>query len=223
MFKNGFMRLIYCYDAYCTWCYGFNEIMKKLDATIGTKIPIEVLSGGMLIADQPINLELIAPIIKENYPIVESTTGVKFGSDFLWHINNTELSDWFPSSMQPAIALCIIKELKPAISVAFATDMEYGLYYEGRDLTDLEAYRHLLERYEIDEVAFYDKFFDPIYEDVAKNDFALVRQLGIDSYPVLLLQISEDRFYMVAKGYTPYDTIIERINQINNEIKSALN
>lgn len=217
------MRLIYCFDAYCTWCYGFSPVMKKLEATIGEKLPIEVLSGGMLIADKAISIALIAPVLKNGYENVEETTGVKFGADFLWHINNTELSDWFPSSMQPAIALCIIKEMKPVVSIAFATDMEYGLYYEGRDLTDPEAYRHLLVKYEIEMEAFYDKFFDPAYEALAQKDFALVRQLGVDSYPVLLLQISDDRFYMVAKGYTAYETIIERINQINNEIKSSLN
>ena len=57
----------------------------------------------------------------------------------------------------PAIALCIFKEYSPGKAVEIAADLQYALYYEGRDLTDKEAYRHLLPNYNIPEEAFYAK------------------------------------------------------------------
>lgn len=217
------MKLIYCYDAYCGWCYGMSEVIKKLDQTIGHKLPIEVLSGGMLIPNKPFEISEIAPIMLDIYPKIEASTGVKFGEDYLWHINNPDKSDWFPNSLMPAIALTIIKEHAPEKQVQFATDIEFALFSEGRDLTDPEAYRHLLEAYDITADEFYAKLQDEVYIDKATAEFAIVSQLGITSFPVLLLQINENKFYLVSKGYVDYDTIISRIDGINNEIKAMLN
>ncbi len=50
----------------------------------------------------------------------------------------------------PAIALCIFKEQFPENQVEFAAQLQYALHFEGRDLTDKEAYRHLLEKMGID-------------------------------------------------------------------------
>ena len=44
----------------------------------------------------------------------------------------------------PAIALCVFKDYHPENIVSVAADLHYSLNYEGRDLTDKEAYRHLL-------------------------------------------------------------------------------
>lgn len=217
------MKLIYCYDAYCGWCYGMSEVIKKLDQTIGHKLPIEVLSAGMLLPNEPFEIGEIAPIMLDIYPKIEASTGVKFGDDYLWHITNPDKSDWFPNSLMPAIALTIIKEHKPEKQVQFATDIEFALFSEGRDLTDPEAYRHLLEAYDISADEFYEKLHDEAYIDKAATDFGIVKQLGITSFPVLLLQINENKFYLVSKGYMDYDTIISRIDGINNEIKAMLN
>ncbi|MEI9933445.1 MAG: thioredoxin domain-containing protein [Ferruginibacter sp.] len=43
--------LIYCYDAYCGWCYGFSPVIKKIAQQYQKELDIEVLSGGMLIGE----------------------------------------------------------------------------------------------------------------------------------------------------------------------------
>jgi putative protein-disulfide isomerase len=103
--------IFYCYDAYCGWCYGFSPVIKKLAETYSNQIPFEVLSGGMILPEQPVPISVTAGFIEKAYPNVEATTGIKFGADFLWHIKNPDLSDWFPNSEMSAIALCIFKEL----------------------------------------------------------------------------------------------------------------
>ena len=141
--------LIYCYDAYCGWCYGFSPVIKQISEVYQQKLHCEVLSGGMILPEQPVHIRATAGYIKEAYKTVEDHTGIKFGEDYLWHVKNPEESDWFPSSEKPAIALSIFKELFPQQQVQFASDLQYSLHYEGRDLTDNEAYRHLLEKYNI--------------------------------------------------------------------------
>lgn len=213
------MILIYCYDAWCGWCYGFSPVMKALEAEYKDRLNIEVLSGGMILPEEPSAIALTAPYIRDAYKTVEAHTGITFGEDYLWHIFNPERSDWFPDSEKAAIALCIIKEYAPEKAVSFASDLQYALHFEGRDLTDDEAYRHLLPEYGIDAETFYRDLHSETFKEKAHYDFALVKQLQVSSFPQLLLQTSSNKFYLVAKGYTDLETVKERLDQILKEVQ----
>jgi len=209
--------LIYCYDAYCGWCYGFSEVIKKINSEYKNKLEFEVLSGGMILPKEPVSIGATAKYIEGAYKRVEEITGIKFGEDYLWHIKHPDVSDWFPNSEKPAIALCVFKDYYPAQQISFATDMEYALHFEGRDLTDDEAYRLLLEKYNIPEEEFYEKLNEEEYKDRAHEEFALCRQLKVSGFPAVFIQLSESKFYQVAQGYTDYDTLNARIENVLKE------
>ena len=78
--------IYYCYDAWCGWCYGFSPVIKQLEVEFNDKLSFEVLSGGMIPADNPKPIRAMAGYISEGYRRVEEMTGVKFGADYLWHI-----------------------------------------------------------------------------------------------------------------------------------------
>src|SRR5688500_13863537 len=134
--------IYYCYDAYCGWCYGFSKVITRIEEEYRDRLSFDVLSGGMIFEEQPRHIGAIAAYIQKAYTNVENLSGVQFGKDFLWHVFNPDQSDWYPESVTPAIALCIFKEYRPESAVPMAADLQYALNYEGRDLTDKEAYRH---------------------------------------------------------------------------------
>lgn len=204
--------LIYCYDAYCGWCYGFSPIIKRIADEYKDRLETEVLSGGMIITEKPVPIKNTAGYIQKAYKSVEEITGIKFGQDYLWHIFNPDDSDWYPSSEKPAIAMCIFKEFYPDRSVEFAADLQYALHYEGRDLTDNEAYRHLLEKYSIHPDIFYERLKSEEYKEKALYEFSLVKQLQVTGYPAVLLQTGELKFHLLARGYTDYDTLKMRLD-----------
>lgn len=206
--------IYYCYDAYCGWCYGFSQVIKKIADEYKAKINFEVLSGGMIPKENARHISSIASYIQGAYKQVEEMTGIKFGEDYLWHIFNPEQSDWFQHSEKPAVALCIFKERYPGQQVAFAADLQYALHYEGRDLTDDEAYRHLLSKYNVQEEDFYVKLNSEEYLGKAKYEFALCRQLQATSFPQVLIQVAEHKFYLLAKGYTDYEALKSRIDSV---------
>jgi putative protein-disulfide isomerase len=210
--------LYYCYDAYCGWCYGFSRVITRIAAEYQATIVFDVLSSGMIMPQQPQPIDTIAPYIQTAYKQVEETTGVQFGPDFLWHIFNPGDSDWFPDSTKPAIALCIFKEYHPGKAVFMASDLQYGLNYEGRDLTDDEAYRHLLQKYHIPEEAFYEKLKSEEYREKAYYEFALVKQLQVEGFPSVLMQVTDSKFYLLSRGYTDYETLKRRIEKVLREI-----
>lgn len=203
--------LFYCYDAYCGWCYGFSPVIKKIAAEYMSQFDIEVLSGGMIINKTKQPIEVIAGYIQKAYLTVEETTGIRFGKDFLWHIFHPDLSDWFPDSEKAAIALCIFKEYYPNRQVEFAADLQYALNFEGRDLTDDEAYNLLLEKYSIRPEAFYGKLASEEYKEKAHYEFGLCKQLQVTGFPCVFLQTSESKFHLLAKGFTDYETLKTRL------------
>lgn len=206
--------LIYCYDAYCGWCYGFSKVISKIAEEFKEQLSYEVLSGGMILPEKPVHIKVSADFIAKAYPSVEELTGVKFGSDYLWHIFNSEDSDWYPNSEKPAIAMCVFKEYYPDRVIEFAEDLQYSLHFEGRDLTDDEAYRHLLEKYSINPESFYEKLSSEAYKDMAYYEFSLVQQLKVEGYPTVFIQINDSKFHMIARGYTNEADLRERINDV---------
>lgn len=210
--------LYYCYDAYCGWCFGFSPVIKRIFEEYRQQLAFDVLSGGMIITDTPLPVSVTAGYIQKAYKTVEERTGITFGKDWLWHIFNPEESDWFPSSEKPAIALCVFKDYHHDLAIPFAADLQYALHVEGRDLCDDEAYRHLLEKYAIPENEFYSKLHSPEYKEKAYAEFALVKQLQVTGFPAVMLQISDSKFYLLARGYTDYPDLKNSIDQVLTDI-----
>ena len=198
--------LLYIYDAYCGWCYGFSD-----------RLPCDVVSGGMILPAKPAHISKSAGFILNTYKKVEEITGIKFGEDYLWHIKNPEESDWYPNSEKPSIAMCIFKEFYPARAVEFAGDLQRALYSEGRDLTDDEAYRHLLEKYSIRAETFYAKLGSEEYRAEAYAEFEFVKQLQVTGFPAVFVQVSDSKYFMVASGYTAHDTLAGAIDSVLQE------
>ncbi|MCS3798156.1 DsbA family protein [Niastella sp. OAS944] len=214
--------IFYCYDAYCNWCYGFSPVMTQIAGEYGNRLQFEVLSGGMILPETPKPISVMADYFRQNCQTVAEFTGAKFGEDFLWHIKNPDLSDWFPNSEKPAIALCVFKEYHPDKQIAFAYDLQYALQYEGRDLCDNEAYRHLLEKYAIPVEPFYNALKDPAYKEKAYEEFSICKQLKVSGFPAVLMQVSESKFVLLASGYTEYDVLKQRIDAALEENKQVI-
>ncbi len=206
--------LIYCYDAYCGWCYGFSEGIKKIHSQYKNKMDFEVVSGGMILPEEPVSIGATAKYIEGAYKRVEEVTGIKFGEDYLWHIRHPDISDWFPNSEKPAIALCVFKDYYPDKQVSFAADLQYALHFEGRDLTDDESYRLLLDKYNIPAEEFYEKMDDEEYKEQAHYEFELCKQLNVTGFPAVFIQLTDSKFYLIAEGYTNYETLEERIEKV---------
>ncbi|OQP50410.1 thioredoxin [Niastella yeongjuensis] len=213
--------IFYCYDAYCNWCYAFSPIMQRITKEYSNQVQFEVLSGGMILPETPKPISVMAEYFLNNCKAVTETTGTVFGEDFLWHIKKPELSDWFPNSEKPAIALCVFKEYHPDKQVAFAADLQYALQFEGRDLDDNEAYRHLLEKYAIPVDEFYNLLKDPVYKEKAHEEFDICKQLQVKGYPQVLLQINESKFVLLASGYTEYEVLKSRIESALHDLTAA--
>ena len=117
--------------------------------------------------------------------------------------------------------MCIFKEFYPTRAVEFASGLQYALNYEGRDLTDDEAYMHLLEKYSIHPEVFYDRLNSEEYKEKAYYEFSLVKQLQVTGFPCVFIQTGELKFHMVARGFTDYKAVRERIDNVLSAVRIA--
>ena len=52
------------------------------------------------------------------------------------------------------------------------------------------------------------------YKEKAYYEFSLMKQLQVNGYPSVFIQTGELKFQMVARGYTDYETLKERIDNV---------
>lgn len=194
------MKLYYVYDALCGWCYGFSPTMEKFATKHQNELEIEVIAGGMITGDRIGPIGEVAGYIGEAYKQVENYTGVKFGKSFLEGVLKDGKATF--TSIPSAIALAIFKEQKPAEQVAFAGRLLKAVYYDGIAPTDKTAYGKLAAEYGLDAADFTQKMDDQKYLTLAKKDFSLANNLGVNGFPTLILEYKGEMVIM-ARGYTP--------------------
>jgi len=76
-----------------------------------------------------------------------------------------------------------------------------------------------LEKYSIQPEVFYEKLQSEEYKVMAHYEFALCKQLQVNGFPAVLLQLNDSKFYLLARGFTSYEDLQERIENVLKEIE----
>jgi putative protein-disulfide isomerase len=175
------------------------------------EIPIEVISGGLMIGDRVGPIGEVAPYVKNAYQDVEKATGVQFGEAFIK--GGLEDGRLRMNSLPPAIALAVIREQFPEKSLAFAHALHDMIYVQGHSPEDQEALANTAENFGFDRGLFLNKLNVEKYEDLAKQDFMYAQQLQVTGYPALIVE-KDDQLYLMAKGYTPKEVLFEQLEKL---------
>lgn len=186
------MKILYFWDTYCGWCYGFNKLFTEFYKN-HTDIEIEIVSGGLYILE---NSNKISEYTFKNEEIVDMYK-VEFGEAYNKVVEEGEL---VLNSVQPAIALNTVKELIPNSKLLdFAYDVQKKFFIEGKSLSEVGTYLELCEKYDLDysdlalklTIAFKDT--NPIQQDFLKT-----LNLGIESYPTAVIEKNGEYFDLVG-------------------------
>ncbi len=190
------MKILYFWDAYCGWCYGFDKIFTKFYEN-HTDVEIEIISGGLFIGDNSKKIKEYGYFQEGNKKISEMYN-VEFGEKYNEVLNEGEM---VLNSVHPAIAMEVVKELIPNSQILhFAYDIQCKFFIEGKSLSDVQTYVELCEKYGLDSydlalkltIAF--KNSNPIHPD-----FIRTLNLGIESYPTAVME--KDGEYYDLRGY----------------------
>lgn len=203
--------LYYVYDALCGWCFGFAPVIEKVDAEFKEKMRMEVLSGGMVTGPRIGPIAEMAGYIRKAAPRVTEISGQVFGDAYLNDVLGS--TTYISNSVPPSIALCILKESYPEKTIHFMHAIQNLMFKEGKDLNELEIYLPLAAEAGIPEKEFRKKFADPVYLTKAEQEFQIVQNWGISGFPAVVVE-KDDKLYLLAQGYQPYETLSETLQKV---------
>ncbi len=197
-------KLFYFYDALCGWCFGFSPVIQKLYQDNKEKYDFQIISGGMMTGERVGSINQIAPYIKTAYKRVEELSGVKFGERYL----NETLADGTSilNSLRPAIALSIVKSLKPELAFECARLLHETIYVDGLGVDTDEFYLALAEKINFDKAEFLNLMSSEVYLKLAEEDFMITKDYVINGFPTLVAE-KNAKFYLVSNGYTSIENI----------------
>ncbi|PJG84911.1 DsbA family protein [Conservatibacter flavescens] len=184
------MKVIYFWDAYCGWCFGFGKVLAEfLDKH--PELEVDVVSGGLFVGARVQPMSNMPYIAGANARIGEMF-GVQFGTAYNQLV---EQGTYQMNSYHPAAVLMEMKKfLKNRPLFDFAKAMQTAFYQKGADLTKVESYLPLLEHFNLQDKISKEALSQCLASQTAISDFALTQQFGVQSYPTLVLKY-DDKYY----------------------------
>jgi putative protein-disulfide isomerase len=76
----------------------------------------------------------------------------------------------------------------------------------------------LLKKYSIPAEDFFAKLKSEEFKDKAHYEFALCKHLQVTGFPQVLIQQGDRKFYLITKGFSDYNVMKERIDNVLKEI-----
>lgn len=189
--------LVYVWDAYCGWCYGFAASIHAFHEK-HPEVPIKVVSGGLFVGERSLPIKEY-PHIPEANKRISQVTGAVFGDDYAKVLaEGTMVLD----SIGPAIGLAALRSIDSTKTIEFASAMQKAFYMDGKNLSDELTYRAIATDFALDPDLVSARLQAAETLDNVHHDFMEAQQLKVDGYPTLLLKKGATYHYLGGSTLT---------------------
>lgn len=199
-------KIIYVGDPMCSWCYGVGPELEGLKEHFDGTAEFEMVMGGL----RPYNTQTMYELkdfLTEHWDHVNKGSGQVFSFDVL---NSKEITyDTEP----PSRAVVIVRDLKPEQEFHFFHEIQKSFYQDGKNMHLAESYHSTLEEIGIDTEEFDRLFHSDEMKAKVKLDFQKSRDLGVGSFPTILLS-HEGKVTLIANGFSTKKEMVNKINAI---------
>ncbi|SHF10267.1 DsbA family protein [Streptoalloteichus hindustanus] len=199
------MKLVYVFDAYCGWSYGFAGTMSAI-ARRHPELPVDVVSGGLFTGPRRRPIRDFGYVQGANAKISD-VTGVVFGRAYDELIAD---GSFVMDSEAAARGMAALRELAPDRAVALAEALQVAFYRDGLSLSDDAAYRAVAEEAGLDAEAVVRAFHSPAASAAAEADFRRTRDLGVEGFPTLVAEV-DGRTAVLAVGHATVEQVERRL------------
>jgi putative protein-disulfide isomerase len=199
------MQLVYVFDAYCGWSYGFSRTLLEVTAR-HPELPVEVVSGGLFTGGRRVPIREFGYVQGANAKISE-LTGAEFGEAYERLIAD---GSFVMDSEDAARGMAALRQAAPARVAELATALPSAFYASGRSLSSPQTYRTLAQAAGLDADAVAAAFTAPGSQAAAEADFRRAAELGVSAYPTLLA-INGERAATLATGHATAAQVERRL------------
>lgn len=206
------MNLIYIADPMCSWCYGFSRPMDALLAEPGEAAPLQLalVMGGL----RPYTTETLAPETAEeilgHWRHVHEASGLPFAP-----APHTALHrPGFVYDTEPASrAVVTVRTRWPRLVWRYFKAVQQAFYAGAQDVTRPEVLLDLAEPLGMPLKEFGAAFDSAEMREATRADFAQCQAWGLRGFPALVAEQGQ-QLHLVAQGYTPAETLRERLGTL---------
>ncbi len=199
------MKLVYVFDAYCGWSYGFAPTLTEITRR-RPELPVEVVSGGLFTGARRVPIREFGYVQGANAKIAEMT-GVEFGAAYDRLIAD---GSFVMDSEAAARGTAALRQLAPHRAPELAAALQEAFYADGLSLSDPATYRAVAERTGLDADSVVEAFLAPAAEAAARADFRRSAEYGVQGFPTLLA-VDGERTAVLAVGHATADQVDERL------------
>lgn len=187
--------LIYVFDAYCGWCWGFSATMTAV-ADRHPHLRVDVVSGGLMTGTRKHPLRDFGYIADANKRITQ-LTGARFGKGFQKVFKHGEFVMDSEAAARGVAALRAGAEGGPMTAIAGSYQRRF--FVDGEDLGDPATVGAVAEEFGLDAAAVLEDFASPGSLQAAEADFHRAQVLGAEGYPTLIAS-HDGQYGVVARG-----------------------
>ncbi|MEU7165525.1 DsbA family protein [Streptomyces morookaense] len=200
------MKLVYVFDAYCGWSYGFSPTLDEITRR-RPGLPVEVVSGGLFTGARRVPIREFGYVQGSNAKIAEMT-GVEFGAAYDRLIAD---GSFVMDSEAAARGMAALRQAAPERAAELAGALQEAFYADGLSLSDAATYRKVAEAAGLDGDAVARAFEDPASAAAARRDFRRSAEFGVQGFPTLLAVDDAGRATVLAVGHAGADDVERRL------------
>lgn len=197
--------LYYVHDPMCSWCWGFRPVWQEVQSALKDKIRVQYVLGG-LAADSDLHMPVeMQANIKDTWAhIQKEIPGTVFNFDF-WTQNQPRRSTY--PSCRAVIAATLQGQAQAGENMLLAIQQAY--YLQAKNPSDSKVLTQLAVDCGLDSERFSADLFSEKCEQLLQQDLQLAKQLGVHSFPNLVLRCNGSNS-LIAIDYTHSENIIVR-------------
>ena len=197
------MKLIFVGDPMCSWCYGFGKEMSSVIES-APEIEVRIVLGGMGAGSTQVLNDAGKRFRLTHWARVEQASGVEFNRDALLAREN------FVYDTEPICrAVVTARVMEPAVNLlSVFRAFQRAFYVDGLDTTDGKVLAEVgaaalrSAGFDTNAEAFFSRWTSSEVIEATRADFALTRNLGVASFPTLLVE-SNGRIGRIGSGFMP--------------------
>lgn len=207
------ITLTYVHDPMCSWCWGFRPTLQALRTQLPKQIQFQRLVGGLAPdSDEPMPMEMQHKLQSIWRNIQEKIPGTEFNFDF-WRTCQPKRSTY------PACrAVLSARALDAASEEAMIYAIQTAYYKRAMNPSDQDALCQLAEEIGLDGQAFLQKLTSPDIQQQLQGELRKVREIGVSSFPSLVLQTPGYSYWPISVHYTDAQAILGNIEDITKRI-----
>lgn len=205
-------KIYYVMDTMCGWCYGFSDVITKIEEKYKDSYDFDILPGGMWTDENVKTMShSLGNYIKGHIVRIEQLTGKHFGEGYNKNIleSNSIILDSFPG----AKAVVLVSKMKKEVAFDFLKKIQEAHFVEGKDMNNLEIYSEIAESFNIPKDEFEKKYLSADLTEETLKAFEMVEALRVASFPTVIA-IKDNKRIMIAQGYSSFEDLDRALSSL---------